>query len=64
MNIHYFPYAPYVIMFICENVCMSEFSYVRIHIRMFICENVCQNVHVRMYELPNVHISDMILYNA
>ena len=40
---------------------MSEFSYVKMYVRMFICENVCQNVCVRMYVLPNVHKSDMIL---
>ena len=42
----------YVRIFICENVYVGMYMYVR----MFICENICQNVHVRMYVLPNAHI--------
>ena len=46
----------YVRIFICENV------YVGMYVRMFICENV--QMYVKMYVLPNAHISDMILLNV
>ena len=54
----------YVMIFIYENVCMSEYSYVRMY--MWGCMSECSYVrmYVRMYVLPNAHISDMILLNV
>ena len=43
----------YVIIFIYENVCTSEYSYVRMYMWEGMSECSCVRMYVRMYVLPN-----------